>query len=168
MSTQLFAFTADERLNRTLSHARLLALLAQPGATVLRVREDENAFGRFLFVTLRVKTVLESAPEPQALTFWGLGYHEARERWLTEPWTWHETTHQPATDEYEALDVAQARALIDARLAYCQSEAAASPAPSARAQLFALVADLTDEDGALCELEDLEALGIDAEGLFDD
>ena len=61
MSTHLFAFTADEQLTRTLGHARLLALLALPSTTVLRVHEDENAFGRFLFVTLRVKLASESA-----------------------------------------------------------------------------------------------------------
>jgi hypothetical protein len=57
---------------------------------------------------------------------------------------------------------------IEARLQWCQAEAAQTPAPSSRAAAFAFFAELGDEDGALTELEDLEAMGVDLEVLFDE
>jgi hypothetical protein len=52
---------------------------------------------------------------------------------------------------------------IKARLEWVSSQAASEPKPSRRAQLYELMAELTDEDGALTDLEDFgwAFLGLD-------
>jgi len=146
-----FSFTEQEQLYDRISHARFLALVQQPDIVVHEVKEDSNSFGEYLFVTLG------SPSEPgKLLTFWGLGYHEYRERWITDTWEWYAdylmTKRQNRVPKDDALSQIKER----------EDDAKAHAAPanqSRRAQLYELVADLTDDDGALTELEDLENLG---------
>jgi hypothetical protein len=100
------------------------------------------------------------------LTFWGLGFHDARECYLLDLWRWHEAQFVDAAAP--ALNKVRCLQQIDARRVQCQAEASTLPAPSSRAAAFAFFAELGDEDGALAELEDLEALGFDLEDLFDE
>jgi hypothetical protein len=48
------------------------------------VQPSSNDFGEFLFVT----TSRPSAKDQLAITLYGLGYHEHRERWITRKWFW--------------------------------------------------------------------------------
>src|SRR5690606_38034622 len=74
-----FEFTRDEPLFSQLHHERVLALLNAPETTVLRATLSTNLYGEFLFVTLRYAPKRQPA---QLLTFYGLGYHDQRERWI--------------------------------------------------------------------------------------
>lgn len=106
----------------------------------------------------------QAGAERQFLTFWGLGYHESRERWLTDEWRWYET-QQWREQIPQKLAPEDAVALIQERrdeIAPCVTP----PRQSERAKLFEMLADLTDEDGAYTDLEDL---GDDfADGLIND
>jgi hypothetical protein len=166
-----FAFSESERLNGQMTHARFLRLLHEPSTSVLDIKESTNSYGEFLFVTVAGTLPVVTQPVCEGdgrftLTFWGLGFHDARECYLLDLWRWHEA--QFVDDNAPALNKAKCLAQIDARLQQCQAEAATLPAPSGRAAAFAFFAELGDEDGALTELEDLEALGVDLEGLFDE
>ncbi len=159
-----FVLTDDEHFARQLTHARFAALFHHPATRLLGIEVSTNLYGEWLFVTLLLDADTDTNTHP--LTFWGLGYHSSRERWLTGEWHWHQA-FSPALAA-ETPDKAHAWREVGERLAHCQAEAVAAPAPGRRASLYALLADLTDEDGALSELEDLDALGIDIEGWGDD
>ena len=89
------------------------------------------------------------------MTFYGLGYHQHRERWLHEEWFWYQTSTNPDLLR-QRIDKEKAKEILEQRLAdirpYLDDET-----QSERGKLFDdLLADLTDEDGALAEMEDLE------------
>ncbi len=85
-----------------------------------------------------------------------LPYHEYRERWLDNEWSWYEGTPSAETDQPELIreDVLT---LIHERQAEIASEVGRQM-QSGRGRLYEMLADLTDEDGALTELEDLDDL----------
>lgn len=141
-------FTEREKLHDNISHTRFMALVMQPDVDVHEVKEDGNSFGEYVFVTLSCRT-----EQPKKLyTFWGLGYHEYRERWITDSWQWYESQQQPL--KKPVLEKDEAITQIKEREAFVRANAAPTQ-QSRQAQLYELMADLTDEDGALSELEDL-------------
>ncbi len=119
---------------------------------------DTNHYGEWLFITLeadlpRLHSWQRDEPQRRQVTFWGLGYHDARERWLVDEWRWHESSpwqHTPVV-----IGKREARAALDARRAHCAAEAAVAESPSGRARLYGLICDPTDEDGAPAELRTL-------------
>lgn len=144
---QPFAFTERERLYDQISDGRFQKFLAEEATHIQEVQLSNNTFGEFLFVTI-------SHPHEgkrQSLTFFGLGFHEYRERWITETWSWYVTARnltKAILDKQVALrHIEDRRADIAPYLTDTQ--------PSPRARLYELLADLTDDDGALAELEDL-------------
>lgn len=85
-----------------------------------------------------------------------LPYHEYRERWIDKEWTWYESTPSSET-EREALTPEETIAIITERQAEIAPEVGRQT-QSSRGKLYEMLADLTDEDGALSELEDLGEL----------
>ena len=166
-----FAFSESEWLSDQITHARFLRLLHDPDTRVLAVKESTNSYGEFLFVTVAVSVPRITSAMPECvsrfgLTFWGLGFHDARECYLIDLWRWHEA--QLVDETAPALSKATCLKQIESRRVQCEADAATLPAPSSRAAVFSFFAELGDEDGALAELEDLEALGVNLEGLFDE
>ena len=143
--------TEREQLYDQVSHTRFMALLLQSDIDIHEIKEDTNTFGEFVFVTLSCRG------EPQKLlTMWGCGWHEHRERWVTDSWQWYESYRK--TEKLPIIPKEEAVAQIKDREADVRANA--SPGQqSQRAQVYELLADLVDEDGALTELEDLENLG---------
>ena len=144
-----FQFTEKEQLDDRISRARFMTLVDDPNVDVNDIKVSTNAFGEFMFVTLSCRTI----PASERLTFYGLGYHEQRERWITGYWRWYESIYN--AKELDIIPKPEAKAQIQEREEFARDAAAASPVPSRRAQLYELMAHLTDEDGALTELEDL-------------
>jgi hypothetical protein len=142
------------------AHDTLLALIGQRGTRVLRVTESYNDYGEWLFVTLSAVLPRRAAGRirrmRQTYTFYGLGYHERRERWIAEVWDCYPAC-RPRADSAPP-DKASVLAQIAERHADCRALAAAQPAPGDRAGLYAALADLTDDDAADCELADLAAV----------
>lgn len=144
-----FQFTEKEQLDDRISRARFMALVDDPNVDVNDIKISTNAFGEFMFVTLSCRTTPTSEP----LTFYGLGYHEQREHWITGYWRWYESVSK--AKELDIIPKPEAKAQIQERENFIRMDAATAPIPSRRAQLYALMAHLADEDGALTELEDL-------------
>lgn len=144
-----FGFTDEEQLYDRVSDARFRAFLNDAHTTIHKVHEDANSYGEFAFVTLS----RPSAHGREVVTFFGCGFHEYRERWLVDTWCWYRAYPFPETLQ-ATLTLAEAQAQLEARLEQIRPYVARDT-PSARARLFAFLADLTDEDGALAELEDL-------------
>lgn len=150
-----FGFTEKDRLYDRITGERLEAILKEAQTAVHKVELSSNNYGEFLFVTLSRPANVNRV----ALTFWGLGYHEYRERWLTDEWNWYQTSLRPA--ETEPLEKSEVLRLLQER----HEEIAAysrDASQTRRGALFELLADLTDEDGAWAELDDLDHLFGDA------
>lgn len=143
-----FTFTEREKLYDNISHARFIALVMQPDVDIHEVKEDSNSFGDYLFVTINCR----SEQPKKVYTFWGLGYHEYRERWITDAWQWYESHKN--VDKLPILPKEEAYAQIAEHEEFVRANAN-SDSPSPYAQLYELLADITDEDAALTELEDL-------------
>ena len=142
-----FHFTENERLFDRISHRRFLSLISNPKVVINLIKEDGNSFGEFLFVTVTQRKQEEGRP----LTFYGLGYHEQRERWIHEYWRWYESY---LDTEGKVVPKKKAMEQIKEREEWVKGMAASEPRPTRRAEMYALLADLTDEDGAMIEMED--------------
>jgi hypothetical protein len=147
-----YGFTENERLFDRVTNNRFLAILNDPSTHILKADVSSNSFGEFLFVA----TKREVGEHVAHITFYGLGYHEYRERWIDKDWSWYESTPSNETDQAE-LTKEEAIAIITERQAEIATETG-QQVQSTRAQLYEMLADLTDEDGALTELEDLSDL----------
>lgn len=158
-----FEFTEHEKLYDRISDTRLKALLADNHTTIHTIELSTNNYGEFVFLTIS----REMDGQRTVVTFWGLGFHEYRERWITDHWSWY-TSHSTTDAIKQRLPVKQAETILRQR----QEEIASyvsKDTQTQRGQLFELLADLTDDDGAWVELEDLgEAadwlIGADAAG----
>jgi hypothetical protein len=151
-----FEFTHHEALFSQQIHRRFMTLLADPDTTIHRAEVTSNLYGEYLFVTVSRPTADQAR---MYLTFYGLGFHEQRERWITDVWSWYAAVSGSQTDD-KVVD----KAMVERLIADRQNEIGDSvthPKQSKRAQFFEMLADLTDEDGAITEMEDLEALGCD-------
>ncbi len=141
-----YGLTEREVLFDRMSTARFQSLIEDERTAIHKVELSTNSFGEFLFVS----TSRAVEDKRKYLTFWGAGYHEYRERWITDTWSWYEAL--PPTSE-QTLSKEEALVLIRQR----QQEVAVfakGETQSQRGKLFELLADLTDEDGALADLED--------------
>ncbi len=169
----MFTFTEAELLDSRLSHTRFTELVNQPTTHIHEIKLTTNLYGEWLFITLsaHIPTLMWGGAAKRQLrhiTFWGMGYHESRERWECDDWRWHEAQLFGDALRTQRLSKPRVWLEINERRTFCLAEAKAEPPPSAHANAFAFLADLTDEDGVTTELEDLEALGFDVEGLFDE
>ena len=147
-SNSCFTFTERENLYDQVSHDRFMGIVMQPDVDVHEIQESSNSFGEYLFVTVSCCN-----EQPKKLyTFWGLGYHDHRERWIVDSWQWYESQSKQASLPVLAKDKAYQR--IKDREAFVKQHVTPTQ-QSPRAHLYEILADLTDEDGALTELEDL-------------
>ncbi len=153
-----FGFSENEQLFLRINQERFEEILLDEQTQIHTALESSNHFGDFLFVTV-------SRPGAQGrigMTFYGLGYHEYRERWIKNEWFWYPTDLEPKKLE-QVLPKAEFADLLQNRLDSLQAYMQVATQSQAGA-LFEILADLTDEDGAVAELEDLEFLYSD---LFD-
>ncbi len=144
-----FGFTELEQLFDRISDERLKRLIDEEQTTIHEVTLSTNNYGEFLFVTASRPNGQERA----LVTFWGLGLHEYRERWLTKEWFWYRSDAYPKSIE-RGVSKQEAYALIQARREEIVPYVSQNT-QSGRARLFEMLADLTDEDGALTEIEDM-------------
>lgn len=154
-----FRFTERERRAWRVSGGRFQALVEDERTVVHRVELSANNYGEFLFVTVSLP---EQADQPvgeraSVVTFWGLGYHEYRERWITAEWFWYQAFSRPELIE-QTVDKATVQKLLKERREDIQPEVG-GPQQSEQGKLFEMLADLTDEDGAYTEMQDLDDLG---------
>lgn len=142
-------FTRREELFNRVTDDRFRAFLGNTNATIHRAEVSSNSYGSFLFLTIS----REREQRRECITFYGLGFHEYRERWFTAEWFWYRSNPFPDLLEKQ-LSREDAEALIQERLdeilPYLDDGL-----QSGRGKLFELLADLTDDDGAIAEMDDL-------------
>ena len=130
-----YGFTEREVLWDRIGHGRFEKILADEQTTIHNIQLDSNNYGEFLFVT----TSRPAGEGNSALTFFGLGFHEHRERWLLDDWFWYETTLReenaaPLPKDEALAGIQQRRNEV---LGY-----AAGQIQSERGRLFEMIADL--------------------------
>jgi hypothetical protein len=146
---EMFGFTEDEQLFYRVSKDRFQELLLDEGTCIHAAKESGNSYGEFLFVTVS----RPGSSERIGITFYGLGYHEYRERVIQDEWYWYRATPDPERNEQE-IPKAEMKEILAKRAADIGSQFVGETQSQAGA-LFEMLAELTDEDGALAELEDL-------------
>jgi hypothetical protein len=149
---EVFGLTDKEALWWRVKDERLKEIILDNRTTIHRMSESSNNFGDFLFVT----TSRNTRQERIGMTFFGMGYHEHRERWITTEWYWYQTTIHPHMVR-ERITKEEAEEVLKQRLESI-SPYLNEDTQTQRGKVFEILADLTDEDGALAEMEDLESL----------
>ena len=151
---EIFGLTEKEQLYWRVSQERFQAILEDEQTQVHEINHSSNNFGEFLFITT-------SRPGNQGricMTFYGLGYHEYRERWITDEWFWYQGNLSPEL-QGKRLEPEEVQAILEQRRESIDPDIG-SMSQTERGRFFELLADLTDEDGAVAEMEDLDVVGI--------
>lgn len=154
--SQPFEFTEREKLYDQISHKRLLTLLVDEQTHIHEAELSENSYGEFLFITVS----RPSEKQRTYYTLYGMGYHEYRERWITDLWSWFRSERMPSL-EAKRMTQEEVMQIIDTRLAAIRP-GLETPTQTPRGLLYEMLAEIADEDGAISELEDL------ADWFFDD
>ncbi len=100
---EVYGFTEQERLFWRISQERFDALLNDDLTAIHDIVETSNNYGEFVFVT----TSRSAEQGRVAMSFYGLGYHEYRERWIHNEWFWYQANIRPNMMDLQlAKDVA--------------------------------------------------------------
>jgi hypothetical protein len=149
---EVFGLTEKEQLFWRVDQKRFTEILNDERTIIHKIEPSSNDYGEFLFVTA-------SRPGKQEriyMTFYGLGYHEYRERWITNEWFWYQA--EPYPDLLKSkLSKEEVTEKLKQRLEEIQPDIGNSQ-QSGHGKMFEILADLTDEDGAKAEMEDMESL----------
>lgn len=149
---EIFGITEEEVSRWRIADAKLKEIIADPNTTINKIMIAENNYGEFMFLT-----VSRGVGERRTcMTFWGLGYHEFRERWIHQEWFWYQTTSN-LIDPLKRLTKDEALERLQNRrddIAPNLNE----DEQSEQARMFEILADMTDEDAALAEMQDLGLL----------
>jgi hypothetical protein len=161
-----FKFTENEQLFSRVSDDRFRELVFNPKTTIHTARIDSNNYGEFIFITVsrpNGRRTESGADGKDVYTFWGLGMHEPRDRWLIDEWFYQRANQFPATLKRRTPQ-AEVEGLLRERQADI-APYAEKHEQSRRGQMFEDLAELADDDGIMSEMEDLSGL---FGALFDD
>jgi len=133
--------TENESLFSRISDDRLKEIVREN--TVVSCKVDSNSYGRFLFVKVKV----EKDGEIGLITFYGLGWHEYRDKYFVD--VWHHYTDYNIYDDMDLEPISTERVLekVEKRRTEIE-ERAKGHNQSKDGKLFSQVADLGDDDGA--------------------
>ena len=146
---EMFGLTEQEFLSWRVNQERFKEIIQDEETIIHSIEPSSNNYGEFLFVT----TSRVGDRGRIFLTFFGLGYHEYRERWLSDEWFWYQTEPKPGLMRH-ILSRDEAEKQLEIRFSDIRPHIK-SDTQTDRGRLFEILADLTDEDGALAELQDL-------------
>jgi hypothetical protein len=149
-SPEGFDFTENEKLFYKVNNERLMEIIFDDKTTIHKANIDSNNYGEYLFLT----TSRATAEGRECVSFWGFGFHEYRDRWLTNEWFWYRANQFPELMRQE-LAREEVEELIKTRLQEIAPYITDSK-QSQRGQLFEMLAEMTDEDGAYSALDELE------------
>lgn len=146
---QTFGFTESEILYFRVTHKRFLEILLDLQSKIHTVVESGNTYGDFLFVTVS----RENNGQQMMVTFYGLGFHEYRDRWFIDEWHWYRSFSNLESCEGE-ISKDDAMRQVEARkeeiLPYAEKAT-----QSEAGHFFEILADLTDDDGAIANFDDI-------------
>ena len=146
---EVFGFTEQELLKWRVSDERLKEILNLEMTTVHAIKESTNIYGEFMFVTASRLAGLQRI----GMTFYGLGYHEHRERWVIDEWFWYQTS--PSSEIVRStISKDEAETVLQERLERIRPEIRLDTQTN-YGFLFEKFADQTDDDAALAVMQTL-------------
>jgi hypothetical protein len=145
----VFGFTEKEQLYDRVTNERFEELIGDERTTIHEITEDCNNYGEFLFV----HTSRPVGERRASVTFYGAGFHELRERWFVDQWFFYQANNFPDRLS-QTVSKEEAAQMIKRRREAIAPYVSNKP-QSSRAKLFEMLAELTDDDGAIAEMEDL-------------
>jgi len=149
---EIYGLTEKETLYWRVNESRFKEILNDEQTLIHEIKDSSNSYGEFTFVT----TSRSGDQGRVAMTFYGLGFHEYRERWITNEWYWYQTNaHQDLLKE--KVEKEEAQEILKERMEEINPDIRQGT-QTERGRLFEFLADLTDEDGALAEFEDIQHL----------
>jgi hypothetical protein len=131
------------------SEEKLNEIIVDPETTINAIEISSNNYRDFLFLTASRGSVQKRT----CMTFWGLGFHEYRDRWIHQEWFWHQT---PANmvDPMEILTKGEVLEQLQRRREEI-SQYFNDDEQSEIGKMFEELADMADDDAALTEMQDL-------------
>ena len=149
---ETFGITEEEVSRWRVTDERLKEILANPNTNTHTINMSTNTFGEFIFLTAS----RGSGQHRICMTFYGLGFHEYRERWISKEWFWYQS-QESQVDTQSKLSLEEVTEKLEQRLADI-SPNLGQDTQTEIGWMFEQLADLTDEDGALAEMQDLGLL----------
>ena len=149
-----FQFTESEKLFGWISEERFQQYLTDSHTTIHQVNISTNSYGEFCFTTLSRTNPLTQAPD--AYTLYGYGYHEYRDRYFIREWRWYQSNTYPDLME-QILTLEEAQQILQERKNEIEPFAQAHT-QSQQGKMFEMLAEISDDDGAISDFEDLPSL----------
>lgn len=149
---EIFGLTDKEAVRLRITDERLKEILANPNTKTHTIKPSTNTFGEFLFLTASRGT----GQQRICMTFYGLGYHEYRERWITKEWFWYQS-QESLVDVRTIISGEEVTEKLEQQLAEISNHLG-EDTQTELGQMFEYLADLTDDDAALAEMQDLGSL----------
>ena len=147
-----FGITEAEVASLRVSDGRFREILSNPNTTTHSIKLSTNTFGEFLFLTASRGT----GQQRVCMTFYGLGFHEYRERWISNEWFWYQA-QESTVDLQTRMSGEEAIEKLEQRLADISTRLG-EDTQTELGRMFEQLADLTDDDAALAEMQDLGLL----------
>ena len=145
---EVFGITEKEVIRWRVTDRRLKEILANPNTKTHAIKLSTNTFGEFLFLTASRGT----GQQRVCMTFYGLGYHQYRERWISKEWFWYQS-QESAVDTHTELSRDEVTEKLEQRLAEITPHFS-EDTQTELGKMFEQLADLTDDDAALAEMQD--------------
>lgn len=149
---EIYGLTDKEASRLRVTDERLKEILAKPNTTAHAIKLSTNTFGEFLFLTAS----RGSGQHRICMTFYGLGYHEYRERWINNEWFWYQS-QESMVDIKTKLPGEEVTEKLEQRFAEISSYLSDNT-QTELGRMFEALADMTDDDAALAEMQDLGLL----------
>jgi hypothetical protein len=149
---EVFDISETEVASLRVTDEKLKETLANPNTTTHTIKMSTNTFGEFLFLTAS----RGSGQQKTFMTFYGLGFHKFRERWITGEWFWYQT-QESLVDVNERLsedEIAERLKQRQVDISFYLDE----DTQTELGRMFEEFADMTDDDAAIAEMQDLGLL----------
>ena len=88
---EIYGFTEREQLFDRITDDRFNSIIANEQTAAHQIELSTNNYGEFLFVA----TSRGAGGKRVCVTFFGLGYHDYRERWISDEWFWYRANEFP-------------------------------------------------------------------------
>ena len=109
---EVFGLDKTEVAQMRVMAEKFKQILADKNTTIRTIEVKANQFGEFLYLTASHRRGRQQV----TMTFFGLGYHQHRERWITQEWFWYQTPPNK-TDARQRLSLEEAENQLAQRLA---------------------------------------------------
>lgn len=84
---EVFGLNNAEVAQMRITAEKFKQILADKNTVIQAIEIKSNQFGEFLYLTAHRR----HGRQQVTMTFYGLGYHRHRERWITREWFWYQT-----------------------------------------------------------------------------